>query len=114
MLHDKRWYIVCLREGRIGAKDVFVSAAIAYVSVGGAVHVLSIGLYELQNTCTSVHTYYYIICFQQNQCLLQLCGTGDDDKERAVSWLCQEKTLWEDKNYLVVHQLQCQAYASAW
>ena len=33
MLHDKRRYIVCLREGRIGAKHVFVSvAAVANVS----------------------------------------------------------------------------------
>ena len=40
MLHDKRRYIVCLREGRIGANHVFVSvAAVAYVT-GGAVRVL--------------------------------------------------------------------------
>ena len=40
MLHDKRRYIVCLREERIGAKHVFVSvAAVAYVT-GGAVRVL--------------------------------------------------------------------------
>ena len=39
MLQDKRRYIVCLREGRIGAKHVFVSvAAVSYVT-GGAVHV---------------------------------------------------------------------------
>ena len=40
MLHDKRQYIVCLREGRIGAKHVFISVAdVAYVT-GGAVRVL--------------------------------------------------------------------------
>ena len=40
MLQDKRQYIVCLREGRIGAKHVFVSvaAAVSYVT-GGAVRV---------------------------------------------------------------------------
>ena len=32
MLHDKSQQIVCLREGRIGAKHEFVLAAVAYIS----------------------------------------------------------------------------------